>query len=133
MIGETVFFIIVAAVAVVAATLPEFIRGVRLYGGRGLFRCISCGNCCRFRVIPITADDVSRLESGGFSGFADRYKGETCMKRIKGRCVFLTDDRCGVYDHRPKVCRSFPFFISCRIGQAQKASFCPAMEKLENG
>ena len=133
MLGEATIFLMVATVMVVVASGPQFVRSVRLYRVRDRFKCVSCGNCCRFRVTPLLAGDVVRLESAGLSGFADRYGGEACMKRVRGRCMFLKDDRCSVYEHRPRVCRSFPFFSSCGIGYAERASFCPAMEELENG
>jgi Fe-S-cluster containining protein len=116
----------------IAAILPETYRSMRRYGKRGKFRCTMCGNCCRFRITPLTKDDVSRLENAGYSGFSD-YKGELCMKRINGKCFFLKDDRCTVHEHRPRVCRDFPFFRELGIGYAKPNSFCPAQEELEHG
>jgi Fe-S-cluster containining protein len=37
-----------------------------------------------------------------------------------------------VHESRPNVCRDFPFFRTCGAGFAQRASFCPALEALEN-
>ena len=82
-------------------------------------------------MIPVTEDDVKRLEAAGYKDFTE-YHGELCMKRVKGRCVFLVDDKCSVHEHRPQVCRNFPFFKIYGVGYAAKASFCPSMEKLKN-
>ncbi len=125
--------LVFVAVMLFAALMPEFIRGIRLYGRRSSFICQSCGNCCRFRVTPLTNEDVGRLESAGLRDFSEPYKGELRMRRIKGRCMFLKDDACQVYEHRPQVCRNFPFFKEWGVGFAQKATFCPALEELENG
>lgn len=32
-------------------------------------------------------------------------------KREDGRCVFLKDGECSIYDHRPLVCKCYPFSI----------------------
>ena len=53
------------------------------------------------------------------------------MKRVNGKCVFLKDDKCSAYEHRPTVCREFPFFTEYGIGYARNLRFCPALEELE--
>lgn len=115
---------------VVLINLPYVLGRVRLYSRRGYFSCSLCGNCCRFRYTPITQVDKDLLEAAGYTGYTEDGKS---LKRENGRCMFLKDDSCTAYDSRPKVCRDFPFFKSCGIGYARRASFCPAMEKLENG
>jgi Fe-S-cluster containining protein len=120
------------AVAILLVNLPQAWTSIRLYLKRGRFSCMMCGTCCRFRVIPLTKEDVRRLESGGHRDFTTK-KGELCLKRAMGRCVFSKDDKCSVYELRPAVCREFPFFKVYGIGYAEKASFCPAMEKLKDG
>lgn len=120
----------ILASLVVLINLPEVVKRIRLYGRREKFKCQMCGNCCGFRVIPLTKEDVKRLEDGGYRDFTS-HRGEPCLKRVRGKCVFYKD-RCSVYEFRPKVCREFPFFKAYGIGYAQKSSFCPALEELEN-
>jgi uncharacterized protein len=130
---ETVAATVVGVCAlVVAAGAPSFAGDMRLFSRRARFGCRMCGNCCRFRVTPLTSEDVKRLEAAGHADFF-RTAGELMLRRVNGRCVFLKDDRCTVHDVRPQVCRDFPFFRACGIGYAQKASFCPGLEELEDG
>ncbi|MFH1056134.1 MAG: YkgJ family cysteine cluster protein [Candidatus Altiarchaeota archaeon] len=121
------------AVFVAAINIPQALRSMRLYVRRDKFRCRMCGTCCRFSVIPLTPEDVKRLEVGGYKDFSEKRNGELALKRLNGRCLFVKDDKCTVYEHRPQVCREFPFFKLYGIGYAEKASFCPGMEALKNG
>jgi Fe-S-cluster containining protein len=132
MLVEMSITVYAVAVLILLLLLPSWYKGSRLYAKRDRFRCTLCGNCCRFRITPITEEDVKLLEKAGYKGFWER-KGELKMRRDNGRCVFLKDDRCAVHEHRPQVCREFPFFKECGIGYVRKASFCPALEELENG
>lgn len=88
--------------------------------------CSGCGNCCRGSVIPLSDDDLQRLEKQGwekhpdFLGVAATVKQGWGSKRRQlaqrpdGSCVFLTDDnRCRIHaehgaDAKPLVCRMYP-------------------------
>ncbi len=129
--ADAVFLtLIVAASVAVLANAPSWLRQAGIYRRRSEFNCTCCGNCCRFRVIPVTEDDIRRLEAAGYRDFVS-YDGEPSLKRVNGRCLFLRDDRCTVHQHRPTVCREFPFFKIMGVGYAARASFCPALEELE--
>ena len=112
--------------------IPIWARAILLYRRRAEFNCQMSGDCCRFKYLPLRESDVKRLEEAGYKDFVS-YKGERSMKRVRGRCVFQKDDKCSVYEHRPQVCREYPFFKIYGIGYAQRASFCPAMEAFEGG
>ncbi len=100
------------------------------------FRCAACGTCCRLWV-PVTASDVRRLAAGTDLG-ADKivqfvgvslFEGDQedrddlasvklgvngtrkvmCLRESAGGCRFLTPRSCLAYEHRPLVCREFPF------------------------
>jgi len=131
MIGWFVLGIAASAVLVTLGNLPVFLKGVALERRRAHFRCTLCGNCCRFRTTPLTGEDVRRLEGAGYKDFAEA-SGEPRMRRTNGKCVFLKDDKCTVHDNRPDVCRDFPFFREFGIGYARRATYCPALEELEN-
>ncbi|MBU0762945.1 MAG: YkgJ family cysteine cluster protein [Candidatus Altiarchaeota archaeon] len=128
-IGFLFFLVVLFAAAVL---LPDAIKSLRVYRKRKMFRCQMCGNCCRFRVTPLTSKDIKRLEDAGYNNFYV-VKGEAMIKRVRGKCFFLRDDRCTVHKVRPDVCREFPFFETWGMGYAQKASFCPALEDIEDG
>ncbi len=100
------------------------------------FRCTGCGNCCRGTYICITDEDARRLAEGtgrpidevvyfaspGEIAFDKRHpwwvkferrRAVMTLPRRRGACTFLRDDNlCGVYEHRPLVCRAHPFDVT---------------------
>lgn len=80
--------------------------------------------CCRLLDLALSPYDVLRLRraTGLVSGeFLDRYvlveqeKGEafprlylTMIDDGRGSCVFVSQDGCTVYEHRPGACRAYP-------------------------
>jgi len=122
-------YLIVFFAIVVSA--PPTVKSIMLYHKRHRFRCTLCGNCCRLRIINLTKEDINRLQAAGKKDYI-AVGGEPRLKRVNGKCIFLKDDRCLVHEHRPKVCREFPFFKTWGIGYAREASFCLAMENLQN-
>ena len=132
MMDAPVFSFYLAALLMFVYMGPTAIKRIRLYSQRDKFACTMCGTCCRFKIIHLTPSDIKRLESGGYKDFVCKKDGPR-LRRQRGRCMFLTDDKCSVYGHRPQVCREFPFFKTFGIGYAQTASFCPAMEEFESG
>ena len=100
------------------------------------FRCTGCGNCCKQTYICVTDTDVRRLMDGTgrraeeivrfaredeinlgkhhpwWVRFATR-RGVMVLRWKRGRCTFLeADNRCGVYAHRPLVCRLHPINVT---------------------
>jgi Fe-S-cluster containining protein len=120
----------VIAAFVILLNLPSFVRSLVMYRHRDRFKCAACGDCCRFRTTPIEKADVKRLEAAGYKDFYE-IKGDMRLRRQRGKCIFLKDDKCSVYEHRPTVCREFPFFKEYGIGYARNLRFCPALEDLE--
>jgi Fe-S-cluster containining protein len=102
--------------------------------GGNLAGCATCaGRCCREYRVEVVVRDVRILaegtalhpreflwlrDSGGANGFQMQPGGngmELHLRRHQptGACVFLMEmapdiARCGVYAHRPMVCRNFP-------------------------
>ena len=79
------------------------------------FSCIECGNCCTKTVEE--AQDIAALFTLPYQDFIKQYceiydNGETLHLRSRdnGDCIFLVEERCSVYQHRPKQCRTFPFW-----------------------
>ena len=131
MLVSTLLPVYLVAFVILLVIAPSLVQSVRLYGKRNKFRCRQCGTCCRFKTVPVTADDIRRLESAGYTDFV-LTKPELSLRRVNGRCVFVKDDKCTVYEHRPNVCREYPFFRIYGVGYAARASFCPAMEALKD-
>lgn len=87
------------------------------------FACTRCGKCCAGAhglawvtaaeltdvavVLGTTFDDVLRKHVWLFG---DAY---AIKKRpATNACVFLADNRCAIYEVRPRQCRTFPFWQS---------------------
>jgi Fe-S-cluster containining protein len=92
------------------------------------FRCVKCGECCR-PVVKLTKEDITQIEEAGHKKadfvVVDPNNNITqdTLKRVKGVCIFLKKDGeefvCSLYEHRPDVCRKYPFvgreeFEDCR-------------------
>lgn len=102
------------------------------------FRCTGCGNCCRGTFLMITDGDVRRVIEGTKKPLGELLRfpkledvnmaqrspwgikmsnGKRVLMTIKwrrgGACMFLQDDNsCGIYEHRPIVCRQHPFNVN---------------------
>lgn len=97
------------------------------------FRCTGCGNCCKEPLLPLTDQDVARIQERtgddpkDFVRFIDRNgidmddepeafvrlrqgKRVMILRHQAGGCRYLgDDDRCSIYSSRPLGCRVFPF------------------------
>jgi lysine-N-methylase len=91
--------------------------------------CHQCGVCCRGSVVPLSADDVARLQAQKWEEH-EYFRGTSVMvrqawlghehrlaQRADGSCVFLgADGLCRIhkdlgFDAKPLVCRMFPLQI----------------------
>ncbi|MFH1721624.1 MAG: YkgJ family cysteine cluster protein [Candidatus Altiarchaeota archaeon] len=108
------------------------VRRIALARRADEFECICCGNCCRFRTIDLTKEDIKRIESAGHKGFHEKFgKGER-LKRNKGRCVFVVDDKCSIHEIKPEICKKFPFFkLYKHIPYIHDWNSCPGVEELK--
>ena len=97
------------------------------------FRCTGCGNCCKDPLLPLTDQDVLRIQErvgdqpSEFVRWVDKQgidmddepeafvklrqgKRVMVMRQGRGGCHYLGEDnRCRIYAHRPLGCRVFPF------------------------
>lgn len=93
----------------------EYLKHVR-------FRCAGYARCCgdakdKIRsifLLKIEADRISRRTLIGLDKFAEKIKGfEPYVYQMKktedGKCVFLKDNSCSIYQIRPLICRFYPF------------------------
>lgn len=105
-------------------------------GPRIRFKCLLCGECCRFYWVPLTHVDVRRIvERTGlrplqFAGEVPKPKvGDwgipafllsdgvehylVLKKRVDGFCIFIKREglsfACSIYDSRPTTCVFYPF------------------------
>ncbi len=114
--------------------MMEKMKDIRSVGKREKipFKCTACGACCKnvrdsimlepldaYRLIrhfreekaPVSPEDILseyadlKLLSRGYWVYV--------LKTINnsGICVFLKDDKCGLYVNRPRTCRIYPFTV----------------------
>lgn len=104
------------------------------------FSCAKCARCCRgafgdntVTVFPgevrgiMAATGIGWLdvaepeEAGDEDRYGNRHAFEWALrKRPDGDCIFLEDGRCAIYDVRPFICRTYPFYLEDgRIGHGE--------------
>jgi Fe-S-cluster containining protein len=89
------------------------------YPARLGWMCTRCGRCCMDaegwdRRVLLLEKDVTRLEEAGEQDFheqTDEGRFIAVMKKDDGRCVFLSENSCMVYENRPLLCRMYPFYV----------------------
>ena len=83
------------------------------------WRCVQCGDCCgdlddRVRMILLLEKDLNKIEDAGEHDFFEDWDEglfSAIMKKSHGKCVFLTNEGCRIYDNRALLCRMFPFWL----------------------
>jgi Fe-S-cluster containining protein len=119
--------------------------------GANVAGCASCaGRCCRQYRVEVSVADVRALATGtglhpgefvrlwentnGQLGFRLRPGGPgnalNLIRHEDGACVFLMEiaegvARCGVYAHRPVVCRNFPTTMRRGVVVVRQDVLCP--------
>jgi Fe-S-cluster containining protein len=82
--------------------------------------CLSCALCCSY--IAIAIDEPSTLRAAGeilwylyHDDVSVYVEDGDFMVQFETRCGHLQDDnRCGIYEHRPPLCREFEA-VSCEV------------------
>lgn len=115
------------------------------------FTCTMCGNCCSgpegyVLIDDDEADALSKRLGLDLAEFLERYARSTSMgvslieklSPFGQDCVFLDRERvpgkavCGVYEDRPKQCRTWPFWssvIKSRSAWDRAKRTCPGLGK----
>ncbi len=77
--------------------------------------CTECAHCCKSLVVAPDYRDISVLATHFEIPAAD-FKKKYFKKDSEGDlvfkqkpCPFLKNNRCSVYDHRPQLCRRYPY------------------------
>ncbi|MDD1664735.1 MAG: YkgJ family cysteine cluster protein [Methanomicrobiales archaeon] len=98
------------------------------------FSCLRCGTCCRegpddSGLVFVSHDEVEAFVihgAGAWEEVAEPYPDFTpcgnraavsfgwCLRHKEGRCRFLSNEGCTVYDIRPWICRTYPFALEDR-------------------
>lgn len=94
------------------------------------FKCQRCASlCCKLGGPPLSRKDIDRIKRAGYdpqefseSASPTRFELSRAMQSVMkdkqdGSCIFLEIGRegnkyeCSIYDHRPSLCRLYPFYI----------------------
>jgi len=86
-----------------------------------------CIECCIQTEMILTDDDVERLKRLGFEKnfFLIEDDGLLRLKNESGRCVFLKDYGCTIYEYRPEGCRLYPLIYDPYKKQFVMDYLCP--------
>jgi uncharacterized protein len=102
-----------------AGELNEWLDGLQLaLSGRGTsdVPCDGCTACCRasqfVTIAPDETDTLAHVPPSLVSPAPGAPSGHVVMGYDgRGHCPMLVDDRCSIYPHRPRACRTY----DCRV------------------
>lgn len=106
------------------------------------FGCTGSGQCCTvhgdYAYVFLRREDERRLAA--HLGVSVREVRRRYTRRIgsgqrslifpEGSCVFLDGRRCGIYEARPRQCRTWPFWeenLDPGVWEKEVAAFCPGV------
>ena len=92
-----------------------------------------CGKCCYQTEMPLTKEDIERIERLGYrrEDFAIKVNGVYRLRNVNGKCYFLDEsNRCVIYDHRPIGCRIYPIIFDITSNRAIVDDLCPRKDKI---
>jgi Fe-S-cluster containining protein len=83
------------------------------------FKCIECGDCCRWEgQVFLTKEDIKRLAkhhevevSEYIKEYTESYGDQVILKNKRKDskdCVYLKENKCSVYEVKPKQCSEYP-------------------------
>jgi uncharacterized protein len=86
-----------------------------------------CVACCLETEMPLTEDDLKRIENLGFKRdeFTVKAEGETCLRNVNRVCFFLEGGRCRIYEGRPEGCRIYPLVYDVDSQKFVNDMVCP--------
>ena len=103
--------------------------GVKKYSLRSGVPCVNhqCVECCLDTEMPLSRVDMQKIEQLGYrlEEFAVKRGKEWRLRNRGGRCIFLSDEGCTIYAHRPEGCQSYPSVYEESTGKAVKHQLCP--------
>lgn len=79
-------------------------------------KCEMCGTCCKLFLINLNEEEyisgkyrTANEEFGIVNDFAEaqKYGLHFLVQKEDGSCLYLTENKCGIHEIRPQVCRNF--------------------------
>jgi hypothetical protein len=91
-----------------------------------------CGKCCYETEMPLTREDLERIKALGFdeNDFSILVEGVWRLRNVDGKCYFLEENMCTIYEFRPEGCRIYPLVLS--NGGVVVDDLCPRKEEVES-
>ena len=98
--------------------------------------CATCRNCCKELIPALEEEDIKRL-SRAMELTVDQFRDQYVLKDELGDytfrerpCPLFKDNKCMYFDDRPRLCKSFPHFITDGfvfrlMGVIRYCSVCP--------
>ena len=108
------------------------------------FTCNRCGLCCgdtpkkqrHVLMLKAEAEHIAAQTNQQIAEFADESSGTEpyvyeVHKTPEGKCVFLQNDLCRIYELRPLICRFYPFKLETTPENADFSATteCPSISK----
>jgi Fe-S-cluster containining protein len=98
-------------------------KPLKLWYEKGLsFKCTECGGCCGKEPGYVWLKDTDIEKMAARLDVSKEFFLKTYARFVSGRysliekpnydCIFLENNRCSIYESRPKQCREFPFWQS---------------------
>jgi Fe-S-cluster containining protein len=86
-----------------------------------------CVACCLETEMPLTEDDLKRIEKLGFKRveFSIRVEGETRLRNRDKACFFLEEGKCRIYPSRPEGCTIYPLVYDIDSHKFVYDTVCP--------
>jgi len=123
---------------------------LKLANSQFRFKCKRCAAlCCKLGGPVLTRKDAELITAAGYpvKDFLEPKNGDAeglplvvggLKTRADGSCVFLKFDaeqncfQCGIYDHRPALCRLYPFSFESLGSNCVALKFIPCCMGLNN-
>ena len=92
-----------------------------------------CLQCCIETRMPLSRFDIDRILRLGhkLEDFTVKSEEGWQLKNRSERCVFLSEDGCKIYRHRPEGCRLYPLIYDEVLGKAVLDDLCPYSYEFE--
>ena len=93
----------------------------------------NCIKCCIDTRMPLTSEDIERISSLGYKieDFAIKVGREWRLKNKFGKCYFLTEKGCRIYEFRPEGCKLYPLIYDEDYDKPVLDELCPYREEFK--
>jgi len=93
----------------------------------------NCFECCLETEMPLSEKDITRISNLGFNieDFLEEQEGFMVLRNINGRCFFLGDGLCKIYENRPEGCKYYPLIYDLETDEFVIDDLCPRAQDFD--